>query len=186
MVQEEEMLDMFWGFGNCVTRAVRGVRQPQSVQVGAQTGVSGTNLINEIWQGMEDFTKHDKIHSLIVIGNSIWMHRDTGIGYAYIRKMQRRTKTKISLSRERPWYEHGKYPHPKSLKANIYYIKTKHIWVNISRSCTHIHIHTYKQKQKNNKKQTNKQLNKQTNTNTYTLRLHLYLLYYVSLSLCVC
>ena len=32
--------DMFWGVGACLTRAVRGVRQPQTIQVGAQTAVS--------------------------------------------------------------------------------------------------------------------------------------------------
>ena len=32
--------DMLWGVGACLTRAVRGVRQRQSMQVGAQTAVS--------------------------------------------------------------------------------------------------------------------------------------------------
>ena len=32
--------DMLWGVGACLTRAVRGVRQPQSTQVRAQTAVS--------------------------------------------------------------------------------------------------------------------------------------------------
>ena len=31
---------MLWGVGACLTRAVRGVRQPQTIQVGAQTAVS--------------------------------------------------------------------------------------------------------------------------------------------------
>ena len=32
--------DMLWGVGACLTRAVQSVRQPQSMQVGAQTAVS--------------------------------------------------------------------------------------------------------------------------------------------------
>ena len=31
---------MLWGVGACLTRAVRGVRQPQTIQVGAQSAVS--------------------------------------------------------------------------------------------------------------------------------------------------
>ena len=38
--------DMLWGVGACLTRAVRGVRQPQSIQVGAQTAVSSAQPKN--------------------------------------------------------------------------------------------------------------------------------------------
>ena len=40
LVEGAVLQDMLWGVGACLTRAVRGVRQPQSMLMGAQTAVT--------------------------------------------------------------------------------------------------------------------------------------------------
>ena len=82
--------DMLWGVGACLTRAVWGVRQPQSVQVGAQTA---------LWLGSgpetkQKFMKHfSKFMSKLLLINITFtkdsLKSEKNLGNVEIRKQAR-------------------------------------------------------------------------------------------------